>query len=87
VIINETTANSPINFSSQVSLNGSEQLLFTPVGKQTTVQLQSTWPDPSFTGNQLPDSSSISEKGFQQDGKVFRIPEIFPRHGKMIAIA
>src|SRR4030095_4611467 len=31
VAINETTANSAINFSSQVSLNGSEQLLFTPV--------------------------------------------------------
>jgi inner membrane protein len=79
VTISETTANSAINFSSQVSLNGSEQLLFTPVGKQTTVQMQSTWPDPSFTGNQLPDSSVISEKGFLARWKSLSHTRNFPQ--------
>jgi inner membrane protein involved in colicin E2 resistance len=39
-----------INFSSSISFNGSEQLLFTPVGRETTVTLSSAWPDPGFTG-------------------------------------
>jgi inner membrane protein len=82
VIINETTANATINFSSQISLNGSQQLLFTPVGKQTTVQMQSTWPDPSFTGNQLPDSSGISRKGFQARWKSLSHTRNFPQAWK-----
>lgn len=52
-----------INFSSAISINGSKQLLFTPVGKETTATLSSTWPDPSFTGGQLPDHR-ISDSGF-----------------------
>jgi inner membrane protein len=82
VTINETTANSAINFSSQVSLNGSEQLLFTPVGKQTAVQMRSTWPDPSFTGNQLPDSSMISKKGFLARWKSLSHTRNFPQAWK-----
>jgi inner membrane protein len=82
VIINETVVSSPISFSCRISLNGSEQLLFTPVGKQTTVTIQSTWPDPSFTGNQLPDSSSISEKGFQARWKSLSHTRNFPQAWK-----
>ena len=52
-----------ISFSSSININGSEQLLFTPVGKETAVTLTSTWPDPSFTGGQLPDHR-ISDSGF-----------------------
>ena len=80
--INESTASSTIRFSSQVSLNGSEQLLFTPVGKQTTVQMQSTWPDPSFTGNQLPDSSMITKNGFEAKWKSLSHTRSFPQAWK-----
>src|SRR5258705_9757380 len=55
-------AGKPISFSSTISINGSEQLLFTPVGKETTATLRSDWPDPSFTGGQLPDHR-ISDTG------------------------
>ena len=54
---------SMINFSSTVHVNGSEQLLFTPTGKETTAKLSSTWRDPSFTGVQLPDHR-ITPDGF-----------------------
>jgi inner membrane protein len=80
--INESTASSTIRFSSEVSLNGSEQLLFTPVGKQTTVQMQSTWPDPSFTGNQLPDSSMITKNGFEAKWKSLSHTRSFPQAWK-----
>ena len=42
-----------IRFGANLNINGSEQLLFTPVGKTTEVALQSSWPHPSFTGNIL----------------------------------
>jgi inner membrane protein len=80
--LNEAAATSSFNFSSQINLNGSQQLLFTPVGKQTTVQMQSTWPDPSFTGSQLPDTSSISKKGFTAQWKSFSHTRNFPQAWK-----
>jgi inner membrane protein involved in colicin E2 resistance len=33
--------------------------------------MQSAWPDPSFTGTQLPDTSSVSKNGLQQMEKSF----------------
>ena len=64
VSINFAEASKALNFSGQISFNGSQQLLFTPVGRQTTVQMQSTWTDPSFTGGRLPDTSVINKNGF-----------------------
>jgi inner membrane protein len=71
-----------IKFSGQININGSEQLLFTPVGKQTTVQMQSSWPDPSFTGNQLPDVSTISRSGFTAKWKSLSHTRSFPQSWK-----
>lgn len=59
----KTGPDTSFSFSSKISLNGSEQLLFTPVGKETTVKMYSSWPDPSFTGGQLPDHR-ITDSGF-----------------------
>lgn len=82
VSISSTAQSGPTKFSGQISLNGSEQLWFTPVGKQTTVQMQSTWPDPSFTGNQLPDTSSISKTGFMATWKSLSHTRNFPQAWK-----
>ena len=68
-------------FSSSISINGSEQLLFTPVGKETTVKLNSTWPDPSFTGGQLPDHR-ISDSGFVATWKSLAHTRNFPQAWK-----
>lgn len=51
------------DFAVTINMNGSEQLLFTPLAKRSTVTLTSPWPDPSFTGSQLPDHR-ITNKGF-----------------------
>ncbi len=53
-----------IKFSTTMDLNGSEQLLFTPVGKATTISMNSTWKDPSFSGSLLPQTSVVSDSGF-----------------------
>jgi inner membrane protein len=80
VAITDPTA--AISFSSQININGSQQLLFTPVGKQTTVKMQSAWPDPSFTGNQLPDLSDINKSGFTAQWKSLSHTRNFPQAWK-----
>ncbi len=67
------------SFSLNTNVNGSGQLLFTPVGKETMVTLKSQWKDPSFTGNQLPDTSDVSEKGFTAVWKSLSHSRAFPQ--------
>src|SRR5688572_2327525 len=74
-------ADRPIRFSSTIKINGSEQLLFTPVGKVTTVKLSSSWPDPSFTGGQLPDHR-ISDTGFVATWKSLAHTRTYPQAWK-----
>ncbi len=68
----------PIVFSSNFSINGSGKLLFTPVGKETTVKLSSNWPDPSFTGGQLPDHR-ITDSDFVATWKNLAHTRSFPQ--------
>jgi inner membrane protein len=71
-----------INFSTRLLVNGSQELLFTPVGKETSVEIQSPWPDPSFSGSQLPDTSSINAKGFMAKWKSLSHTRNFPQAWK-----
>lgn len=61
-----------IPFRLNLKVNGSEQLKFIPIGKETKVAMISDWHSPSFTGNFLPDDKTkkISESGFQANWKV-----------------
>lgn len=45
-------------------MNGSRQLRFLPGGNQTSVQLASTWPHPSFIGAPLPETRDTGANGF-----------------------
>lgn len=69
------------NFSATVNINGSEQLLFTPVGRETKVKLTSAWPDPSFTGGQLPEHR-ITGDGFTASWKNLAHTRNFPQAWK-----
>jgi inner membrane protein len=80
--LTETGTMNTISFSGNLSLNGSEQLLFTPVGKETTVELNSPWPDPSFIGNQLPVSHSVTKDGFVATWKNLSHTRKFPQQWK-----
>lgn len=68
-----------ISFSSSFSLNGSQQLLFTPTGKTTTVMMKSSWPHPSFKGTILPQKSDIDAKGFSATWKSISHKRNFPQ--------
>jgi inner membrane protein len=82
VSINFTEASKEIKFSGEINFNGSQQLLFTPVGRQTEVQMQSSWPDPSFTGGRLPDTSVINKSGFTAKWKSLFHTRNFPQAWK-----
>ncbi|MEW7280554.1 cell envelope integrity protein CreD [Aquimarina sp. 2201CG1-2-11] len=68
-----------IDFSLHLKINGSEQLRFIPVGRETNVAMTSNWASPSFDGNYLPDTKTkeISENGFKANWKVLQINREF----------
>jgi inner membrane protein len=55
---------SSVSFEGNMNISGSQQLLFTPIGKTTKVNVQSSYPHPSFTGEMLPQQSIIKDSGF-----------------------
>ena len=67
------------NFGFQLDVNGYESLRFIPVAEQTTVHLESEWPDPGFTGSFLPEHD-IKDNGFTADWNVFHLSRNIPSH-------
>ncbi|WP_432453963.1 cell envelope integrity protein CreD [Agarivorans sp. QJM3NY_29] len=55
----------PLAFDLNFLLQGTGTLQVAPIGDRSTVELSSAWPHPSFIGDYLPVSSSISESGFK----------------------
>lgn len=53
------------DFRFPLELNGSGAVFFAPFGRQTTVELQSNWPHPSFQGNWLPAERTVTDRGFE----------------------
>lgn len=79
VTLAETNIANSISFSGSIQVSGSEQLMYTPVGKETTVTMQSAWPDPSFTGSQLPLTTDIADSGFSAQWKSLSLTRSFPQ--------
>ncbi len=71
--------NGGFEFSTSLSLNGSSKLMFTPVGKTTDLGISSTWQNPSFTGNFLPESRQISASGFDAKWKILHLNRNYPQ--------
>jgi inner membrane protein len=69
-------------FSSHVTLNGSENLFFAPFGKETVVEINSNWVSPCFQGNWLPVERKISENGFQAKWSIPYLGRNYPQQWK-----
>jgi inner membrane protein len=76
-----------VDFETDINLSGSDQLLFSPIGKSTTVNLSSSWPHPSFTGDILPQSTSVKDSGFDASWKSMAHKRNFPQQWKDDAFA
>jgi inner membrane protein len=79
VQINSISDLQNLSFSADIDLNGSEQLLFTPLGKSTTVTVNSSWKDPSFNGSILPQPTEVSDSGFTATWKSMAHTRNFPQ--------
>ncbi len=69
----------PILFDIQLSYNGSNAIQCIPVGKVTTVHMESNWPNPKSIGDYLPREATkeISANGFVYDWKVLHLNRPF----------
>jgi inner membrane protein len=74
-------------FQFNVVLKGSESLAFTPVGKTSEVEMQSSWKNPSFDGAFLPDQRTIDANGFRASWKVLHLNRNFPQQWDKVAPA
>lgn len=67
-----------IPFSMNVDVNGSKQIRFIPIGKETKVNIKSNWKTANFLGEYLPyNTNKISDKGFNAKWKVLDINRPF----------
>ena len=67
------------SYSMKFSLNGSEQLLLAATARENKLEMQSSWPNPSFTGIKLPDQRTINDKGFTASWKFMNrtVPQVW----------
>ncbi|MCX7342850.1 MAG: cell envelope integrity protein CreD, partial [Proteobacteria bacterium] len=56
--------NEPLNVTFSINIKGSESLSFLPIAKENKIELSSNWPDPSFTGQFLPNTKNVTKQGF-----------------------
>ena len=69
----------PLTFNITLNLNGSGQLQFLPLGRETRVAVNSSWPDPSFCGAFLPANRTIRDNGFDADWQVYYLSRNIPQ--------
>ncbi len=80
--LGEGAAGARVPFSFELDLNGSRELLFAPLGKETRVSLSSSWPSPSFSGKFLPDSRDVRPDGFTAEWNISYLTRPFPQEWK-----
>ena len=82
-------------FAFTVPVRGSKAIKVVPMGKNSQISMESSWPHPSFTGNRFPDSRDIGDNGFSATWNLKeynrQLPEVwsgavFPDHMKEMAV-
>ncbi len=69
----------PFALSIALELNGSGSFRVVPIGRTTSLTIHSSWPDPSFQGAFLPDTSSINATGFTAQWTVLHLNRPYPQ--------
>ncbi len=75
----DLTESKNLKFQFQMKYNGSNSVKFVPVGKNTTVSIDSDWQNPSFEGifSANTTSKSITREGFHADWNVSQVNRPF----------
>ncbi|OMH31718.1 cell envelope integrity protein CreD [Motiliproteus sp. MSK22-1] len=66
----ENIGTAPVEFKFELSLRGMDTLWFTPVGKDSKVNLSASWPHPNFVGQFLPAERVIEDGRFNANWQV-----------------
>ncbi len=66
------------SFELELQLSGSRELRVAPVGRQSTVTMTSSWPDPGFTGSFLPVRREVTDQGFSAGWEVSYLGRGYP---------
>ncbi len=66
-------------FSLDLTLDGSGELQFLPLGNETTLEMTADWPSPGFIGNFLPMERRIDAKGFSARWTVSSLARNYPQ--------
>ena len=74
-----TTAAESFAFAIDLDLNGSGEIGFAPVGKETTVKVASQWGNPSFAGEFLPIQRQVQSGQFSAEWKVLHLNRNYPQ--------
>lgn len=77
--VNLSDDTSGYNFETNITLKGSKNLNFIPIGKETDVTVSSDWETPSYDGAFLPDRKDSMAKGFKAHWKVLDLNRNFPQ--------
>lgn len=67
------------SFQINLTLNGVDDLSFVPIGKNTEVNISSSWSNPSFVGKFLPAKREIGEDGFRASWSINHFNREFPQ--------
>lgn len=66
-------------FSFDIDLMGSQKIYFTPVGKVTDINIESSWKNPSFNGAFLPDKREVTANGFKSNWNILHLNRNYPQ--------
>ena len=77
VDVAKVLAGEACSFALEVSLKGSSSICFVPVGRTTTLHVNSDCTTPSFAGRYLPANREVTDTGFTADWKVLALNRDF----------
>jgi len=69
----------PLTINSNWLIKGTKGLYFEPMGDLVEVNMQSPWPDPSFTGKNLPTKHDVTNNGFTAKWKLNKFSHKHPQ--------
>ncbi len=67
-----------LTFSFATSAKGIDSLFLSPIGDESSLDVQSSWPHPSFSGRYLPLTHEISNSGFKANWSVHDLARELP---------
>lgn len=81
--LNATDAGAIQEFSTTITLNGSGGLHFTPVGKETDINISGEWAHPRFSGSILPTKRTITATNFEGTWHIPHLSRNYPQNGDL----